>query len=493
MRLPGWLWSLFAILVLAIPIFACLDTLPIQLWDESRLAINAYELYKSKQWLVTTYNNAPDFWNTKPPLLIWIQVVFFNFFGVNELALRLPSAIAGGLTCLTIFWFLKDKAQKPALGVLAVIVLVSSTGFIKYHHSPRTGDYDAMLTFFSVTYSILYFRYLDKDKRYLLLLSLCFVTLAVMTKTIAGLLMAPGLVLYTIYKKKLLTTLKAPQFYIGLAIFAGVVAGYYYMHEQRTPGYFRAVVDNDLIGRFAKSSSVDGYMNRDFFYYINLAIDQHFHYWYLLALVGAIGGCFSVNSKIKDVTIFSLLLSLSYFVIISKSVNKSDWYDMQAYPFLAVLAAIGIWFICQMLLKIDFSNLTTKKPVFLFAAVAALTVTPYLASMNSSLNPTSGDWVVENTNICSYLKDVYQNPHMATDSVVVVKDKRYMANIEWYLKVLRDKGKFTQIAQLSELDKHSRVVVFQPAIKDTIRKYYQYDTVESKHPSVSIYQLKGRK
>ena len=42
------------------PIFGHLDTLPIPISDESRLAINAYEMLKNKNYLVTHFEGKPD-------------------------------------------------------------------------------------------------------------------------------------------------------------------------------------------------------------------------------------------------------------------------------------------------------------------------------------------------------------------------------------------------------------------------------------------------
>jgi len=42
------------------PIFGHLDTLPIRISDESRLAINAYEMLKNKNYLVTHFEGKPD-------------------------------------------------------------------------------------------------------------------------------------------------------------------------------------------------------------------------------------------------------------------------------------------------------------------------------------------------------------------------------------------------------------------------------------------------
>ena len=67
---------------------------PIVLWDELRLAVNALEMTIRGFGLVTTYGFRPDLWNTKPPLLIWLQAGAMDVFGPDEWALRLPSLVA---------------------------------------------------------------------------------------------------------------------------------------------------------------------------------------------------------------------------------------------------------------------------------------------------------------------------------------------------------------------------------------------------------------
>src|SRR6476469_4901663 len=87
------------------PIFLHLDSLSIRLWDESRLANNAIEMGINKNYIVTYYGGQPDMWNTKPPLMIWLQVFFGNLIGFNELSIRLPSAFAALFTVWLIALF----------------------------------------------------------------------------------------------------------------------------------------------------------------------------------------------------------------------------------------------------------------------------------------------------------------------------------------------------------------------------------------------------
>ena len=123
---------------LYMPIFGHLDTLPLRIWDESRLAINAYEMLNDKNHLVTHFEGKPDMWNTKPPFMIWCQVFCMKLLGVNELAVRLPSAIAAFLTCLVLLFFSQWYLKSFWFGFIAVFILISAQGFISLHGT-RTG------------------------------------------------------------------------------------------------------------------------------------------------------------------------------------------------------------------------------------------------------------------------------------------------------------------------------------------------------------------
>ena len=90
------------ILLAYFPVFLHLEFLPIRVWDESRLANNAYEMFKNGNFLVPHFEGTPDMWNTKPPLMVILQVLCCKVFGIRELSIRLPSAIAGFLTAVNI-------------------------------------------------------------------------------------------------------------------------------------------------------------------------------------------------------------------------------------------------------------------------------------------------------------------------------------------------------------------------------------------------------
>ncbi len=104
--------TIIVILLLAyFPLFLHLEVMPYIVWDESRLAVSAFEMLHNHNYWVVTYGNHPDLWSVKPPLMIWVIALSFKILGYNTLALRLPSALFGLMTVLLVYQFCKKDLK----------------------------------------------------------------------------------------------------------------------------------------------------------------------------------------------------------------------------------------------------------------------------------------------------------------------------------------------------------------------------------------------
>jgi 4-amino-4-deoxy-L-arabinose transferase-like glycosyltransferase len=73
-------------------------------WDEGYYGEAAREMaVEGLGWLTLHYNYQPFF--EKPPLLIWLTALAYKVFGVNELAVRFWSALAG-FGCVIVLYYL---------------------------------------------------------------------------------------------------------------------------------------------------------------------------------------------------------------------------------------------------------------------------------------------------------------------------------------------------------------------------------------------------
>lgn len=63
--------------------------------DEAYHGVNAYEMLKSGNWIVNTYRYETDYFNSKPPLNLWLIMLSYRVWGVSSFSLRFPAASGG--------------------------------------------------------------------------------------------------------------------------------------------------------------------------------------------------------------------------------------------------------------------------------------------------------------------------------------------------------------------------------------------------------------
>ncbi|MBN1424033.1 glycosyltransferase family 39 protein, partial [Candidatus Fermentibacteria bacterium] len=343
---------LAALLLLAIPpLFLNLGSLPIRLWDESRQAVSALEMLDGSNPLVPTYLGKPDLWNTKPPLLVWLQATSLTVFGLNEFAIRLPSAVAALATVVLLFVFCARALGKPRLGLLAGLVLVSSRGYVG-RHVARTGDYDALLTLWTTSYAFAFFLFIEaavSQRRlwYLVAASVC-MALAVLTKSSSGLLIMPGLFIYALLRRRVATLVRHRGFFPCLAVFLLLTIGYYVLREHHNPGYLSAVLKNDVGGRFF--STIEQHQGPFDFYYARLR-DTRFSPWLYFLPLGLCAGLLSAGSGLRRLSLHLSLVVLAFLLVISAGQTKLEWYDAPIYPLAAIIVAVGLETIMALVLR----------------------------------------------------------------------------------------------------------------------------------------------
>ena len=112
-------------------------------WDESLYAITAWEAVEYGRWIGTTFLGSLDYYNSKPPLNVWLIGLAFEAFGPSLVSLRLTSVIAAWLTVAVLQEWTR-RCFGPAVALMAGLVLSTSFGFL-YVHSGRSGNPDALL------------------------------------------------------------------------------------------------------------------------------------------------------------------------------------------------------------------------------------------------------------------------------------------------------------------------------------------------------------
>ncbi|MCB0431424.1 MAG: glycosyltransferase family 39 protein [Flavobacteriales bacterium] len=476
----------FLALLIYMPLFGHLDTLPIRVWDESRLAVNAVEMYYDGDWIVTHFDGKPDMWNTKPPLMIWAQVICMKLLGPGELAVRLPSALAGFLTCVLLLVFSLRYLRSYWFGFICIMVLITTHGYLNVH-STRTGDYDALLAFFTTCGCIVFFFYCEEPSKQRLYAFFGMLVLGVLTKGIAGMLLLPGVVVYGLLQKKLSYIWKSKHFYLGALGVLAIISGYYLLREAYNPGFLNAVVENELGGRYLEIN--EGH-SAGFWYYFNNLLDFQMPEWSWMIPIGWATGLASNDDRMRKVSQFSMSMALTYFLVISASQTKLEWYDVPIYPFLSMAVAQAMYFVYEWLRGSQWINAALQVNVIPLIAVFYTFNQPFQRVWEQSYKPAVYAWEKDLYEIGFYLQHAAKGSVDMHDCYILFPG--YSAQNLFYAHILTHQGKNVSIRDPALLVKDDVVVVGEDEMKNYLSEHFEYEEI-SRRGVVIMYRIHGRK
>jgi 4-amino-4-deoxy-L-arabinose transferase-like glycosyltransferase len=325
-------WCILLLTLTAIMLLPGVLSLPIELWDESRNAVNAMEMAKSGRWIVPTFDLQPDHWNTKPPLLIWIIAILLRSGLDPMLALRLPSVVATMASVLLVYFICRSIARDRVAGLIAGLLLICSDLFMG-DHVGRTGDYDALLSALCLGYVICIANYIDGEAHRrtgwmgaggVLLL------LAIMTKGVAAGMAVPGLMAYAALRGRLIEILLDWRSWLTIVGVFSVVATWIVLRERLDPGYFAAMWFNDVGGRLLTAQN--DHAGSPFFYLRTM----------LLNFEPAVLLSFTLlfvrdrDPARRHLYLLTLLTACSWLIVVSTASTKLYWYVAPALPLFAI-------------------------------------------------------------------------------------------------------------------------------------------------------------
>lgn len=131
------------------------------LWDNSEPTYGEIvkELFRTGDWLTLHYNFHP--WLIHPPLWFWTAAASVQAFGLNEFALRFPSAVFGLLAAGAVY-LAGRRFYGEIAGLIAVLAAASSLEWIMLS---RIAILDTQLLFFMTVATFwIYFAVRDGDR-----------------------------------------------------------------------------------------------------------------------------------------------------------------------------------------------------------------------------------------------------------------------------------------------------------------------------------------
>ncbi len=468
------------------PFFLHLGYLPVRIWDEARLIANTLEMAGNGNYLVPHFDGIPDMWNTKPPLMIWFQLLFVKLIGNEEIAFRLPSAIAGFSTALLLLLLFVRYIKNYWFGLIAVLILITSNGFVG-EHVTRTGDYDALLTFFTCFYALSFFLFVESGKNKYLHLFFVGLLLAVFTKSVQGLLFLPAMGIYAIVRGSVFKIIRNRWFYIDLIIVASVVAGYYLLRESVNPGYIEAVIGNELGGRYLEITENH---HHGLFYYVNLLYSVHFGMWFLFVPVGVLIGLMLGKGILRRLVMFSTILVFFYLLVISLAGTKLAWYDAPLYPFLSILASVAVFKVFKMLTQVEISGKLIPKNALPWFVLLVFFIIPYQQIFEKSYKPKEAENATEFYLISHYLKEATKGQHDLSNHYICYDG--YNEHLKYYTDKLNVDNQNVRFVDPESLSEGDLVLVSQPSIQTIVEKKYLTEEVGNYY-SIKTYRINGKR
>ncbi len=448
-------------------VFLKLGAFHMRWWDESMFAVNTYEMMHNGHYFAPYFNGLPDMLNTKPPLTCWIQIVFVKLFGYNELALRLPSALAAGFSILLLFQFIAKKFNFTWAWISALILL-TSYGFVHFH-TARTADSDSLLSFFLLTANVYFLRYIFENKKQHIFLFLLFIALALATKLYAGLLFAPAYLLILIQQKKLKEFLLTRSFFLGSLFLIVLMVGLILLREQDAPGYLNEIFYKDA-GRIFRvveqhTAGID--------FYIDNLFSSRFSTWFILLMIGVVLAFFQNDKQQKQLLLMLICLSVCYLLLITCSITKLEWYDMPLYPYLSVIAAYPVWLLLK---EISITrHAWTDRQFFLFIGV--IFFYPYYTMFGKSqANTMSNVEKILEANERYLFKANAEHKDLNGLTVYYSSNNR---SLFFYKYKLGLAGQAINLTAYPTFQPHDVVLCCNDSLKKQMKLRYQYYVVDS--------------
>jgi len=329
--IPPRYYALLLVAALFFGFYFNLGSVPLFDLDEGAFSEATREMVSSGNYLTTYLNGALRF--DKPILIYWLQALSVHIFGLNEFALRLPSALAAtGWVVLLYRFTLRYYARSVAL--MAAFMMATT---LQITIIAKAAIADSLLNLLIAASMFLIYLYYEKRENYTLYVAFFFIALGVLTKGPVAILVPLAVsFLFLASKKELKLWLKMVFNPLGILIFL-IVAGPWYVLEYLDQG--EAFIDGFFfkhnLNRF--NTSFEGHSG-SLFYYIPVLLVGLLPYTSLL--LRALKGIRSYFAD--DLLRFLTIWFLFVFLFFSFSGTKLPHYVIYGYTPLFVLMALSI-------------------------------------------------------------------------------------------------------------------------------------------------------
>jgi len=337
-------WHIYALLLLLAYIIVYLLPLgvrPLMVPDELRYAEIPREMLASGNWVVPHLNGLRYF--EKPVMGYWTVALSMQLFGENAFAVRLPSALAAGLSALTIFLLMRRSGQRHETALSASMIYLSLLGVF------LIGGYNILDSVFSfllgAAFTAFYFSHVEvrQRRRTLALIAMgVFCGAAFLTKGfLAFVLLGIVIVPFVIWQRRWSELFSRGWIPPLVAIL--VVAPWALMIHQQAPDFWHYFFWEEHIKRFFS----DNAQHEEPFWFYFAFLPLLAWPWIWQSLV-AVKGLWLKKSTVdqagneSSLVVYALLWFLLPLLFFSISRGKLPTYILPCLVPLAILFSIGL-------------------------------------------------------------------------------------------------------------------------------------------------------
>jgi 4-amino-4-deoxy-L-arabinose transferase-like glycosyltransferase len=234
--------------------------------DEGAFTEATREMIASGNYITPHKDGAPRY--DKPILIYWLQAASVRLFGLNELALRLPSALAASAWVLAMWVFVRQRLDNPTATVAALTMVLS----LQVSLIAKAAVADALLNLFiALTFFDIY-RYSLEPRRALALRAFLWMALGFLTKgPVAVFFPLVVSLAFFLSRGEARVLLRAAFTPLGWLIFLAVAGPWYLaIYLDNGPGFFESFFLKHNVGRFG--GTLHGHSGSIVYYFLVLPL-----------------------------------------------------------------------------------------------------------------------------------------------------------------------------------------------------------------------------
>jgi 4-amino-4-deoxy-L-arabinose transferase len=277
-------------------------------------------------------------WLHKQPVFLYQMALSIKIFGVNEFAVRFPSALMVSLLIFPVYRIAEIIKDKTAAIIAAFFSVTNAT--ILSHMDGFSGmDHNDIAFMFYVTLSVwALVEYIQSDRKMFLLFLAVFSGIAVLNKWLTGLLGIQGLFIFLIFfSKKSFREIIVTLFYVGIISAAVFLPWqlYVYLIEPEI-----AIHEWQMNQRHF-FEVVEGHSFDAMFYINNLPLQYSYLHYFLIA----IPLCLFLFKEQRKYLIPLFVMIISVYVFFTIAATKVAGYTLVVMPIAYVFFGLLISFL----------------------------------------------------------------------------------------------------------------------------------------------------